>query len=43
MTKNHPLIHKRIGLREIARELNEKGVRLLQEAVGGMLGPLNIY
>ena len=25
-TKNHPLIRKRMGLREIARELNEKGV-----------------
>jgi len=26
MTKNHPLIRKRMGLREIARELNKKGV-----------------
>jgi len=26
MTKNHLLIRKRMGLREIARELNEKGV-----------------
>ena len=26
MTKNHPLIRKRMGLREIVRELNEKGV-----------------
>lgn len=26
MTKNHPLICKRMGLREIAGELNEKGV-----------------
>jgi len=26
MTGNHPLIRKRMGLREIARELNEKGV-----------------
>jgi len=26
MTRNHPLIRKRMGLREIARELNEKGV-----------------
>ncbi|HAJ33306.1 MAG TPA: hypothetical protein DCK79_08015 [Candidatus Atribacteria bacterium] len=26
MTKNHPLIRKRMGLRKIARELNKKGV-----------------
>jgi len=26
MAKNHPLIRKRMGLREIARELNKKGV-----------------
>lgn len=26
MTKNHPQIRKRMGLREIARELNENGV-----------------
>jgi len=26
MTKNHPLIRKRMGLREIAQELNKKGV-----------------
>ena len=26
MTKNHPLIRKRTELREVIRELNEKGV-----------------
>jgi len=26
MSKNRPLIRKRMGLREIARELNKKGV-----------------
>ena len=26
MSKNHPLIRKRMGLREIAWELNKKGV-----------------
>jgi hypothetical protein len=31
-----------MGLREIARELNEKAY-LLQGAVSGMRGPLNIY
>ena len=42
MTKNYPLIRKRMGLREIARELNEKGV----PTTGGgkwYAGPLSIY
>jgi len=41
VTKNYPLICKRIGLREIAKELNEKG----PTTRGGKwcAGPLNIY